>query len=99
MRQAFRGRRRAAGIFAVLDLDHCPTRHGENSGQLRSAAVAQAFDLSLWQLVQGLGILDDSVIDGGMNLNVWLRTITSPIVCSIAGMWQLTHSLPVDPAR
>jgi hypothetical protein len=53
----------------------------------------------LWQLVQGLGILDDSVIDGGMNLNVWLRTITSPIVCSIAGMWQLTHSLPVDPAR
>ena len=23
-----------------------------------------------------------------MNRNVWLRTITSPIVCSIAGMWQ-----------
>ena len=29
-----------------------------------------------------------------MNLNVWLRTLTSAMVCSIFGMWQATHSLP-----
>jgi len=75
------------------------TRHGENSGQLRSLSLAQAFDLSLWQLVQGFGIFEVSVKAGVMNRKVWLRTITSPIVCSIAGMWQATHSLPVDPAR
>jgi hypothetical protein len=53
----------------------------------------------LWQLVQGFGIFEVSVIVGVMNRKVWLRTITSPIVCSIDGMWQATHSLPVDPAR
>jgi len=29
-----------------------------------------------------------------MNRNVWLRTITSPSMTAIFGMWQLTHSLP-----
>ena len=62
------------------------TRHGENSGQLRSRSLAQAFDLSLWQLVHGFGIFEISVIVGVMNRKVWLRTITSPMVCSIAGM-------------
>jgi len=32
------------------------------------------------------GILSLSVTSGGMNLNVWLRTITSPSVCSMFGM-------------
>jgi hypothetical protein len=33
-----------------------------------------------------------------MNLNVWLRTLTSAMVCSILGMWQPMQSLPVEPA-
>jgi hypothetical protein len=77
---------------------HWPTRHGENSGQVFIAAVAQAFVLSLWQTMHGFGTFNDSDIDGLMNLKVWLRTITSPIVCSIGGIWQLTHSLPGEPA-
>src|SRR6266850_87324 len=32
-----------------------------------------------------------------MNLNVWLRTMTSPSITAIFGMWQLTHSLPAEP--
>jgi hypothetical protein len=32
-----------------------------------------------------------------MNLKVWLRTITSPSICAIFGMWQPTQSLPADP--
>ena len=39
-----------------------------------------------------------SVVVGEMNLNVWLRTLTSAMVCSILGMWQLMHSLPALPA-
>jgi hypothetical protein len=65
---------------------HCPTRHGENSGQLFNAAVAQALVLSLWHVVHGFGTFNDSVVAGLMNLNVWLRTMTSAIVCSIGGM-------------
>ena len=38
-----------------------------------------------------------SVIAGVMNWNVWLRTFTSAIVCSIFGMWQATHSSPALP--
>ena len=34
---------------------------------------------------------------GVMNSNVWLRTFTFAIVCSIFGMWQATHSLPALP--
>ena len=52
----------------------------------------------MWQAVHALGTLSVSVADGGMNLNVWLRTITSPISCAIFGMWQATHSFPADPA-
>ncbi len=32
-----------------------------------------------------------------MKWKVWLRTFTSAIVCSISGIWQATHSLPVLP--
>ena len=53
----------------------------------------------MWQVLHGFGILYWSVIAGVMNLNVWLRTLTSAIVCSIFGMWQATHSLPALPAR
>jgi len=42
---------------------HCPTRHGENSGQLFNAAVAQALVLSLWHVVHGFGTFNDSVVD------------------------------------
>ena len=73
-------------------------RQGETSGQLRSASVAHALVLSLWHEVHGFGIFSVSVIAGVMNLKVWLRTLTSAIVCAIAGIWQLTHSPPADPA-
>ena len=39
-----------------------------------------------------------SVIPGVMNRNVWLRTFTLAIVCSIRGIWHETHSLPGVPA-
>ena len=52
----------------------------------------------MWQLVHAFGIFSVAVADGGMNLKVWLRTMTSPIVCAIFGMWHATHSLPADPA-
>ena len=74
-----------------------PTRQGENSGQVRNAAVAQAFVLSTWQDVHESGISSRPAVAGGMNLNVWLRTITSPSICAIFGMWHPTHSLPADP--
>ena len=76
---------------------YCPTRHGENSGQLLSASVAQAVVLSVWHVVHGSGIFNRSAEAGGMNLKVWLRTITSPSICAIFGMCQATHSLPADP--
>ena len=50
------------------------------------ASRAHAVVLSWWQVVHGFGILYASVIDGVMNLNVWLRTLTSPNSCAIAGM-------------
>jgi hypothetical protein len=45
-------------------------RQGERSGQWVRAWVAQAVGLSLWQVVQGLGIWYLSVLDGGMKLKV-----------------------------
>jgi hypothetical protein len=63
-----------------------------------SSSAAHAVVLPLWQTVHGFGIFNVSVAEGGMNLKVWLRTLTLAIVCSIFGMWQLTHSLPADPA-
>jgi hypothetical protein len=46
------------------------TRHGDRSGQRRKACVAHCVDLSLWQEVQGLGILYLSVIAGEMKAKV-----------------------------
>ena len=73
-------------------------RHAERSGQCRIASAAQAVVLSLWHDVHGLGILYLSVIAGVMNANVWALTKTPGIVTSIFGMWQATHSLPVEPS-
>ena len=66
-------------------------RQGERSGQCRMASAAQDVDLSVWQEVQGLGILYSSVMRGVMKANVCARTLTSAIVVSIFGMWQATH--------
>ena len=76
----------------------CATRQGDTPGQDFRASVAHAFDLSVWQPVHALGILNSSVIVGVMNSNVWLRTLMLATVCSIFGMWQATHSLPALPA-
>jgi hypothetical protein len=62
------------------------------------ASVAQAEDLSVWQDVQGLGILYLSLMAGVMNAKVCARTFTSAMVVSIFGMWQATHWLPGEPA-
>ena len=74
------------------------TRQCDTSGHFLSSSFAHAVVLPVWQEVQGLGILNRSVIAGVMNLKVWLRTLTLAIVCSIFGMWQFTHSFPADPA-
>ncbi len=66
--------------------NHCSIRHGDTGDQLFNCCIAQTVDLSLWQSVQGLGILYLSVIVGLINRKVWLRTFTSAIVCSIRGM-------------
>jgi hypothetical protein len=55
------------------------TRHGENSGQRRSAAIAHAVDWLVWQLVHGFGTFCPSVAAGGMKRNVWLRTFALPM--------------------
>ena len=49
---------------------YCPTRHGDIVFQVISSLAAQSVDLSVWQDVQGLGILYLSVIAGELNLNV-----------------------------
>lgn len=74
-------------------------RQGETFAQVFNSCSAQAVVLSLWQVVQEFGILYWSVSAGGMKRKVWLRTLTSAIVCSICGMWQAMHSPPVLPAR
>ena len=56
--------------------------------------MAHAVVLSVWQEMQGFGILYFSVIAGVMNANVCACTLIFAIVVSIAGIWQLTHSLP-----
>ena len=60
--------------------------------------MAHAVDLSAWQTLQAFGIFKASVVAGVTKRNVWLRTFTSAIVCSIFGMWQAMHSLPWLPA-
>jgi hypothetical protein len=49
---------------------YCPTRHADVVFQVISSLAAQSVDLSVWQDVQGLGILYLSVIAGEVNLNV-----------------------------
>src|SRR5258708_38693988 len=71
-------------LFVAIPLQFI--RHGERSGHWRSASVAQAVVLSVWQLVQGLRILYLSVIEGVMKSNVWALTNTPGIVASIFGM-------------
>jgi hypothetical protein len=63
-----------------------------------SASVAHAAFLSVWHELHEFGIFRRSASAGEMNLNVWLRTFTSAIVCSILGMWHPTHSLPEELA-
>ena len=57
--------------------------------------MAQSGIRSVWHVVQGFGTPSRLVVTGEMNLNVWLRTLTLPMVRSIAGMWQATQRLPV----
>ncbi len=52
--------------------------------------------LSVWQVVHGFGTFSESVVAGEMNLNVWLRTLTSASCVAIGGMWQPMHSLPAE---
>lgn len=61
-------------------------RHAERSGQRRNSSVAHAVVLSVWHVVQGLGILYLSVIAGVINANVCARTFTSAMVVSIFGI-------------
>jgi hypothetical protein len=57
-----------------------------------SSFVAQSLDLSVWQDVQGLGILYLSVIDGEMNLKVCeLTKVRGTPWVSIFGMWQVSR--------
>ena len=60
-------------------------------------SLAHAVVFSVWQDVQGLGILYLSVIAGVINANVCARTLTSPTVTSIFGIWQATQALPAEP--
>ncbi len=54
--------------------------------------VAQSVDLSVWQEVQGLGILYLSVIAGETNLKVCeLTKVPGTPWLSIFGMWHATH--------
>src|ERR1700686_4549912 len=76
---------------------YCATRQGENSGHVLSVSLAHWTALSVWQVLQELGTFIVSVASGGMNLNVWLRTLMSAMVCSILGIWQPIHALPADP--
>lgn len=77
--------------------DHLTILQGETSGHCFSASSAHRTVLSLWQVLQEFGIFIVSVAEGGMNLKVWLLTLTSASVCSILGMWQEMHSLPGLP--
>ena len=66
---------------------HCPTRQGEVDFQLNSSLFDQSVDLSVWQDVQGFGILYLSVIAGVMNWKVCELTNEPGTPCvSIFGM-------------
>ena len=83
---------RSPRAYVVLQ---CATRQGERSVQVFSAVVAHAVSLSVWQTLQAFGIFVASVCAGDTKWNVWLLTLMLAMVCSIFGMWQATHSLPV----
>jgi hypothetical protein len=53
-----------------------PKRHGETLSQWRRALIAQAFDLPAWQVVQGFGIPDCSVLTGEINWVVCAANVT-----------------------
>src|SRR5471030_1893546 len=74
-------------------------RQGDISFQPRKASVAHAVPLSAWHPAQPFGIFNRSPSAGEINRNVCARTLTSAMVCSIFGMWQFTHSFPLDPVR
>ena len=50
--------------------DQLATLQAENSGHVLSASLAQAAVLSVWQVLQELGIFNVSVFAGGMKRNV-----------------------------
>ena len=78
---------------------HSPTRHGEIVFQIINSFVAHSVDLSVWQEVQGLGILYLFVIVGEMNLKVCeLTKLPGTPWVSIFCMWQATHWLPGLPS-
>src|SRR6185437_14812558 len=80
------------GVVEPMVFLHCPIRHGEVVLQVVNSFVAQSVDLSVWQDVQGLGILYLSVIAGEMNLKVCeLTKVPGTPWVSIFGMWQVTH--------
>ena len=56
--------------------------------------MAQAADRSVWHDVHGFGTPYRSDTAGEMNLKVWLRTLTSPTVRAMRGMWHAAHRLP-----
>src|SRR5205814_2472439 len=89
---------RESAPLACACSDQRLMRQGERSLQLFSAAAAQLVLLSLWQALHAFGIFSCSVSAGVTKWKVWLRTFTSAIVCSIFGIWQATHSLPVLPS-
>ncbi len=61
-------------------------RQGERSVHVFKVSAAHVVGLSVWQTLQAFGTFSASVFAGLTNLNVWLRTFTSPSVCAIFGM-------------
>jgi hypothetical protein len=78
-------RNKESSLGSVVSV-YWATRQGENCGQAFSVCFAQSVDLSAWQALHELGILSFSVSAGGMNLNVWARTLVSASCCSILGI-------------
>src|SRR6266404_3696141 len=91
-------RRRTRNFFGSCANSFVPPKSsGQHFSQTRDGYLFSVV-LSLWHDVHGLGILYLSVIAGVMNANVCALTKTPGIVTSIFGMWQATHSLPVEPS-
>jgi hypothetical protein len=73
----------------------CAMRQGERSVHVFNAADAHAVSLSVWQTLHAFGIPNASVCAGVTKWKVWLLTLMLAMVCSILGIWQATHWLPV----